>query len=304
MKATWENTDKGVTVVRLKWDGNMKSTWHCLLSSDRHHDNPYCDQELEKQHLDKALELNAGIIDAGDLHCAMQGKYDKRSSKSAIREEHMEGNYLDRLVETAADFYEPYAKNWIVMGAGNHEESIRQHHETDLNQRLIGVLNDRTKSNIQFGYTQGYVKFIVYKPNGRTIETKKLFYLHGHGGGGIMSFDTLQCRRLLSKHRADAYIFGHTHQPWCIPFTQDDITPRGTWIERPVTVCKLPSYKSPPRMRGWEANKGFSTMPVGCAWLKIQVVKRKNKKKEFQEYVDLSINLDTSPPRHRTEYVD
>jgi hypothetical protein len=54
-----------------------------LLRSDVHHDNPKCDQDLERQHLQEALEYDAPIIDNGDLFCAMQGRWDKRADKSA-----------------------------------------------------------------------------------------------------------------------------------------------------------------------------------------------------------------------------
>jgi len=46
-----------------------------LLRSDVHHDNPKCNQDLERKHLDEAIEYDAPIIDNGDLFCAMQGKW-------------------------------------------------------------------------------------------------------------------------------------------------------------------------------------------------------------------------------------
>ncbi len=77
--------------------------WWFLLSGDRHHDNPHADHELEKLHLDQAVERRAGIIDVGDLHCAMEGKFDPRRNKSGIREEHaLAADYLDSLVRHAA----------------------------------------------------------------------------------------------------------------------------------------------------------------------------------------------------------
>jgi hypothetical protein len=67
---------------RMDWE-----QW-VLLRSDVHHDNPKCNQALEKQHLDEAAEYDAPIIDNGDLFCAMQGKWDKRADKAALRPEH------------------------------------------------------------------------------------------------------------------------------------------------------------------------------------------------------------------------
>src|SRR3990167_5322867 len=81
-----------------------------LLTADRHHDNIYCNRALEKYDLDQAKERNALIADFGDLFCAMQGKYDPRSSMDDIRPEDVGADYLDRIVKHAAEFYGPYAK--------------------------------------------------------------------------------------------------------------------------------------------------------------------------------------------------
>jgi hypothetical protein len=115
--------EKGVSpnVVNVKIKSQPNEPHWFLLRSDAHHDNPHCDRDLEKKHLDEALECGAGILDCGDLFCAMQGKYDRRACKSSLRPEHQTGEYLDALVNTAADFYQPYAKNWICFGQGNHE---------------------------------------------------------------------------------------------------------------------------------------------------------------------------------------
>ena len=71
-----------------------------LLQTDVHWDNPHCDWDLLRSHLELAKERNAPVIDAGDFLCLMQGKYDKRSSKKDIRPEHMTGDYLDAIVRT------------------------------------------------------------------------------------------------------------------------------------------------------------------------------------------------------------
>jgi len=115
--------EKGVSpnVVRVKLDCTKEKTHWFLLRSDAHFDNPHNDRELEKRHLDEALERGAGIIDAGDLFCVMGGKWDPRSNKAGVRPEYQTGDYLDAVVRSAVDFYEPYAKNIVCLGYGNHE---------------------------------------------------------------------------------------------------------------------------------------------------------------------------------------
>ena len=67
---------------------SKQNEWWFLLSGDRHHDNPHADHALELKHLEMARSRNAGIIDVGDMHCAMEGKFDPRRNKAGIREEH------------------------------------------------------------------------------------------------------------------------------------------------------------------------------------------------------------------------
>ena len=44
-----------------------------LLLSDIHWDNPKCDRELLKRHLDQAKEIGADVLLNGDTFCLMQG---------------------------------------------------------------------------------------------------------------------------------------------------------------------------------------------------------------------------------------
>ena len=97
-----------------------------LLQTDCHWDNPHCDREMMQKHLDLALERNAPVIDAGDFFCAMQGKYDKRSSKKDLRPEHATGNYLDSLVNTAAEWLEPYKEILTVRGKATMRARFRR----------------------------------------------------------------------------------------------------------------------------------------------------------------------------------
>ena len=64
-------------------------------------------------------------------------------------------NYLDALVQTAAEWFEPYASIIKVIGYGNHETSILKNCETDLIQRLADLLNARTKSKYKWVDTVG-----------------------------------------------------------------------------------------------------------------------------------------------------
>jgi UDP-2,3-diacylglucosamine pyrophosphatase LpxH len=261
-------TDKNVLIITM--DVNFGWTQRFLLRSDAHHDNIDCRQDLEKDHLDEAKKDDAGIIDTGDLFCAMQGKYDPRKSKSKCRPEHQVDNYLDALVYTAADFYEPYAKNFVSLGIGNHESAVKKNHETDLSQRLADRLNDRTGSQIAvLGYT-GWIKF-HFKVHKTHRERQVLWYTHGYGGGGPVTHDYIQStRQQVYIENADIMCSGHVHRSWL----KDDIKLRlkenGQVERRQLWYVKLPTYKDAYKKGqgcGFEVEKGHGPRPLGAWWL-------------------------------------
>jgi hypothetical protein len=241
-----------------------------LLRSDAHHDNPHCQREMEKKHLEEALELNAGIIDVGDLFCAMQGKYDPRSSKTNLRPEHQRDDYLDALISTTADDYADYAKNWITMSPGNHEAAIKKRHETDLTQRLVAVLNDRTGSNIQcMGYT-GWIRFVFAYGKNKSVS-KTLWYTHGSGGGSPVTHGIIaSARQNVYIENADIMVSGHVHRSWVQEYIKTRLTNIGQIVRRICFYVKTPTYKDAyaDGQAGFEVETGHGPRPLGAYWLK------------------------------------
>ena len=247
----------------------MQTQFWFLLRSDAHHDNPDCDQDMELRHLKMAKDRGAGIIDIGDLFCAMQGKYDPRASKRKLRPEHQRDDYLDALVETAADFYEPFARNIILLGRGNHETSISKRHETDLTERLIAVLNARTGARIMSnGYT-GWVRFCFRRQHQRS--SRVMWYTHGYGGGGPVTLDTIQRQRQQAYiENADIMLSGHTHDAWHIDAVKHHLSKSGIVERRQVHQLKIPTYKDEYRSGegGWHVETGKPPKPLGAWWLR------------------------------------
>jgi hypothetical protein len=253
--------------------GNNSEHWF-LLRSDAHHDNPHCNQALEKKHLDQAIERNAGILDNGDLFCAMQGAWDPRKSKQSVRPEHMRDDYLDALVRTAADFYTPYAKNWISFGIGNHESQISRRHETNLSERLCQTLKDRTGSQCQVtGYT-GWIRFLFDMGRSNTRIVRTMWHIHGYGGGGPVTSDTIQAQRQRAYvDGADIMWSGHTHDMYAKQDMKILLTSAGKVIHRPIWYVKSPTYKEEydNGAGGWHIETGKPPKPLGAWWLKFTV---------------------------------
>lgn len=183
-----------------------------FMLSDVHWDNPHCDRKLLKQHLDKCLAENIGIAINGDLFCLMQGKYDPRRSKNDILPEHNVANYLDAVVNTAIDYFKPYAHLIQFVGYGNHETSIIKNCETDVIERFVSGLNREAKTNIQVGgYGGWWVLKISKRKNCNGLF--KIKYYHGSGGGGIITKGVIQNNRMqVMIEGADCIWSGHVHE--------------------------------------------------------------------------------------------
>lgn len=189
-----------------------KLTDRLYLMSDVHWDNPHCDRKLLKQHLDKCLDENIGIGINGDLFCLMQGKYDPRRSKNDILPEHNVANYLDAVVNTAIDYFKPYAHLIQFVGYGNHETAIIKNCETDVIERFVSGLNREAKTEIQVGGYGGW--WVVRVELRKKIHSLfKIKYYHGSGGGGVVTKGVIQNNRMqVMIEGADCIWSGHVHE--------------------------------------------------------------------------------------------
>lgn len=256
-----------VVNVRMQPDGMDWCQWF-LLRSDAHHDNLHCDQALEKKHLDQALERDAGIIDCGDLFCAMGGKFDKRADSNQLRPELRTACYFDALVEYNAKFYEPYARNFVMLSPGNHETAIEKNHETRLTERLAERLK-AAGSPVQCGTYQGWVRFMF---NFHTTKRKtiRMAYTHGYGGGGPVTKDIIQFNRQLAYlESADLIVSGHTHDALESTQRREYLDFNGKPCYRDVNCIKLGCYKDEfGPGQGWAVGKGMPPKPLGAYWLR------------------------------------
>jgi hypothetical protein len=245
-----------------------------LLQTDAHWDNPKCDRSKMKKHLDLALKRNAPVIDAGDFFCAMQGKYDKRSSKKDLRPEHATGNYLDSLVNTAIKWLEPYKSILTVRGVGNHESSIQKNHETDLTERLAERLRSIGGIARRGGYS-GFVKFSISKGQyGKATSCRKAFklwYFHGSGGDSPVTRGLIQTNRQ-AVYVADAeFVFtGHTHHSWQVPIERIRLSHKNAIEMFRQTHIKGAGYKEEFRdgYGGWHVERGGPPKPTGAYWIR------------------------------------
>jgi hypothetical protein len=256
------------TVIRARYtqDKTHGAPWsmRVMLSGDRHHDNPQTRQDLEKRHLDEAKAAGAAIIDVGDLFDAMQGKGDKRHQKSDLRPEHQVSNYFDALVDTAYDFYAPYAANFAMLGVGNHENSVFNHHETDLTARLAQRLG------CPKGAYRGWVRFMFERETGGGRQSIRMFYTHGHGGASPVTRGTIQTNRNQAVvDGADIFVSGHIHEAWSMEIPRFRLTDGSVPVKDSAWHICVPTYKDEigTTGNGWAEEKGLNPKPLGAWWM-------------------------------------
>jgi len=258
-----------VHLIPCKWEPKK-----VLLLSDLHWDNPKCNRDLLRKHLEEAAKENCDVLLNGDTFCLMQGAYDPRKAKSDIRPEHNVNNYLDAVIETAVTWFRPYAHLIKVVGYGNHETSILKRQETDVVARFVEGLN-RVGGDAHLGGYGGWVVFTF----GRTQGTKlsyKLKYHHGYGGGGPVTKGSIQFNRMSTYiENADLIWMGHVHEDQELIYTVERINSSNKVSLRDILMVRTATYKDEydKGAGGWHIERGAPPKPVGGRWLEILPVR-------------------------------
>lgn len=264
-----EHLSRNVLAVRFPYVHTGWEQW-ILLTSDRHHDSKWTDRDLEKKHLDMALERNAMVIDTGDVFDVMQGRYDPRRTYRDLRPEYTVENYLTEITKDAKEFFSPYAKNFLVIARGNHEQAILKNNGIDLISDLVQGLNDKNGTNIQAGFYGGWVKF-YFSINGTQRLAKNLKYYHGSGGGGPVTRGVIQTnRQAVFLPDADIVVNGHTHDGWHVPIQRERISDHGVIYQDIQHHIRTSTYKDEYRDGGdgWHVETGKPPKPIGACWIK------------------------------------
>lgn len=253
-----------------------------LLTSDRHHDSKWCDRDLEKAHLDRMVERGGYCVDVGDLFDMMQGRFDPRRTYKELRPEYATATYLDDIVKDSAQFYGPYAKRILMMGRGNHDQTIVKHNSTDPLANLVHRLNSDYGGHIQPGGYGGWVRF-QFKVNKTLCTSVRLKYFHGAGGGGPVTRGVIQSnRQAVFLPDADIVVNGHTHDSWHVPIARERLSDENVIYQDLQHHIRTSTYKDDYRSGadGWHVETGKPPKPIGAVWLHF-MYERKGVKFEF-----------------------
>ena len=259
-------------------------TAEIAVLSDIHWDNPHCDRKLLKKHLDYCKENNIPVVIIGDLFCLMQGRGDNRRNKSDILPEHNNAFYLDSIVDTAVEWFTPYADILTVIGYGNHETGIIKYQETDLLKRFVDMMNLKNNSNIQTG---GYGGWITYHLSFRStsVAVFKHKYFHGSGGGGVVTKGALNLTRALEIYEnMELFTMGHIHENSSRNDVRESLEYyNGVYKIRQKAIhhCITGTYKEEydDGAAGWHIERGAPPKPLGGRIVTLSVRDLNDKKK-------------------------
>jgi len=269
---TWKSQRAGapnsfVCEVPLKRQAGWE--FWVLLFADNHWDNPHSDLEMQRRHLGQVKERGGAAVGVGDLFCLMQGKFDKRGSKASVRPEHNTDNYFDTVIEDAAQFFRPYAKNIISVGVGNHEAEVKKRIEICPTERFISLLNYGKNANVYNGGYSGYVRFLF--KDGPYASSTVLQYFHGSGGAANAGGGVAQMYGDAGYYPdADIMCSGHNHHGWFREFSRQRLLKTGEITYDIQTHIKIPTYKHAvgTGVGGFEVEKNLKARPLGGWWIR------------------------------------
>jgi hypothetical protein len=253
-----------------------------LLLSDIHWDNPKCQRDLLKRHLDEAKEIGADVLLNGDTFCLMQGAYDPRKNKDDIRPEHNKANYLDAVVNDAVQWFSPYAHLIKVVGYGNHETNILKRQETDVIERFVYGLNSLNDTQVEVGGYGGWIVYRFQRNNGEGRTRFAIKYFHGSGGGGPVTKGTIQFNRMSTMvEGADMIWMGHVHEDHELTYTVERLSQNKVWL-KDILMVRTATYKEEYNegKGGWHVERGASPKPLGGRWLELHPERKVKDKSE------------------------
>lgn len=265
---------------KIRLQGVPEKKVRIAMLSDVHWDNPKCDRELLKKHLDYCKENDLRIHINGDFFCLMQGKYDGRRNKSDIRPEHNTANYIQTLIDDAVQWWKPYAHLIDVIGYGNHETGIIKHLEYDPLQGFVTLLNHEAKSNVQRGGYGGWYIISIF-PNGseKKRSTFKIKYFHGSGGGGVVTRGEINLSRALAMYAGmDCFTMGHIHENKETWVSQESINHYKNVQLKDVLLMNTGTYKEEygDGSHGWHIERGAPPKVTGGRILELKVIQDKS----------------------------
>jgi UDP-2,3-diacylglucosamine pyrophosphatase LpxH len=193
------------------------STLRLQLMSDLHIGSLHTDYKLIESELKRAEAENALIAINGDVFDAILPGDRKRYRANNLHPRMYSAgdDMIGESIRWAAEILSPYAHRILMIGDGNHDDSVARYHHIEPVKHLCILLARDSGKPIYYGGYHGFLhlKFPLCQGNtSRACGHYVIHYHHGAGGGapvtkGAITFSRAQ----MWLEGVDAIWRGHTH---------------------------------------------------------------------------------------------
>ena len=192
------------------------STVKVALMSDLHIGSLHTDYKLIDQELKRAKDLDTLIAINGDVFDAILPGDRKRYRANNLHPRMFTAgdDMIGESIRWAAEILQPYADRIIMIGDGNHDDSVARFHHIEPVKHLCILLAKESGKSISYGGYHGFLHFRMSMGNHekRGYGHYVIHYHHGAGGGapvtkGAITFSRAQ----MWLEGVDAIWRGHTH---------------------------------------------------------------------------------------------
>lgn len=248
----------------IQGDG-LKYQTNIYFTGDWHWDNAKTDINPIKAMLDDCKAKDGVMIINGDTMCLMQGKYDPRKNKNAIRPEHNNDNYIMSVIDDLVEFLTPYANNILQINQGNHETSVSARMELDVLELLVGKLNAKCGTNIQLGAYVGYIQLAFYNNHKSSGRVCNIAYNHGQGGSTVTKGTAIIQKMAALFPDADIVLTSHDHNNWIVKHQQYALNTNKKKLENKTQWHLKPATYKEEYINGsgWAVEKILSIKSIG-----------------------------------------
>lgn len=258
-----------------------------LFCSDVHFGEESCCVDAFVKDLKEAKYRKARINIIGDLLGMILPKDIKRYQPSTVKKEHRQYNAIvNQVIDDMADILLPYADLIDVIGLGNHEISIINHHSTDTHAFLMGKLaslceRDKRPFTASHGGICGFIRYQFDVGGHRKPFVVK--YHHGAGGSAPVTKGMIGLQRVKTQWLADMYVEGHDHNRIVDTDVVIGLNSSGNIEQRNTRAIKCGNYRIsyPLQSQKDAGNIDYTELshsqvkPLGGVFAKVRLVKAK-----------------------------
>ena len=220
---------------------------------DTHLDAGDCDVKAVMRTLKERSKLpNHYFVGIGDTFNLIYG-HDFRASIKHARDEYMENEYINNLLEQGSKELFGSGAKWLAMGMGNHESALVKKFGINVTKLFCD------KHNIPYSGYSGVIRLAFKDKGGTTKTTHQVRWHHGGQGGAVTKGMPWANRYFAGFEGDDTCWFGHVHHHWMQIIPKCGYTERGKPYMRPqhVICCGTGQRTQPEGGTSWAEVKGF-----------------------------------------------